>query len=666
MNQTSQGRQDTTGVISRETGILLRDMIRRGVTCIGITGLGRDASEDIRARENMIKARVDRDDAAGSLKRITEAYKVHNGRRLWVCTAADCRPRTLGWSQDVPDPTADDVMGTLYMAVKCGSLDARDAARTVLSRVTGLTDVIALPDKVLLTPVCLGPDDLEMAVRVMDALDVIVGGGVQLVPMADYIDISGPEGIRQKDAGIPAAGISALSGLLDIVDPVRMWTDPASEGLMDPDDVRDYCSDYGIEIADDFGGEAYRGFFRYQTKYGLILQEEDSMRISLIPAAGSGVDTWAELYQMCQAQATDDDRARAKELVEKLRAGGREEEPDIITLDWAWDHRDDVPDVTYIPTGIKSYDNVWQGVGVGELTIVTGYSNHGKSTFLVQMMANMIQNGRRIAVYGGENTWKELCTEKIYDVFAGKDNVRKVLGEKQDPNDPDARFRYLPKPEIGKKIRDWCAADRRLWLVNSDKNGHRPDKIMPMLQKIVREHHADVLVVDNLMKLGLTKQGADNNNALTDYINALSCYAKAEQVAVVVVAHPAKDNKDVKKGKRLLTMDDIKGGSEVSQLADRVIMSYLNDPDFEAGYCAKFGSQAYKDLPKVDNAYKRILLRREGAYEKCPAATGFLFVDKIRNMRPDRRLYLPVHYEEGSGRILSHPGERYTYGWEAK
>ena len=640
-NTAPEGRQDTTGIISEDTRLLLRDMIRRGVTCIGITGLGRDAKEDIRAKENMIRARVDRGDETGSLRAVMDAYKAHCGRRLWVCTAADSRPRTLGWSQDVPDASPEDIFGTLYMAVRCDTWDIRDDVRAVLSR-TGLTGIISLPDKILLTPISVRQEQMETAGKVMDALDIITGGGVHMVDAADYICITEPEDTYRQ--GAPMAGISALSSLTDMTDPERMWVDPASEGLLDPDDARDYCADWGIEITDDFGGEAYRGYYRYRTKYGLILQEECSMRISLVPAAGSRISTWAELYRTGQAKATDEDREKTRALVDELRTTERKDEPRFITLDYALDHEDDVPDVTYIPTGVKAFDNAWLGFGVGKVTVLTGYSGHGKSTFLIQAIANMINDSHRVVIYGGEGTWLENLNINLCNVLAGKENLVKIIAPNQDPADPNAAYQYMRRPEVKKKIRDWQARDRRIWLYDSDCYGSDAKEVTDWCKRAVKEHHADVLILDNLMKMGLTKAGNEANNKLVDYINSMSQYAKKAQVAVVMVAHPIKDNRMLTGGKRLLTMDDIKGCVEVSQLVDKVMIVYANRTDFKDGYEARYG---------------------KGSYDLLPEGDGYIVVDKVRGLpqRPD--LFLPIFFEPGTCRILSKREERYTYGWEA-
>lgn len=635
-----QGRQDTTGIISEDTRLLLRDMIRRGVTCVGITGLGRDAKEDIRSKDRMLKARVDRGDETGSLKAVMDAYKAHHGRRLWVCTAADSRPRTLGWAQDVPDASPEDVFGIMYMAIRCDTWDIRDDVRAVLGR-TGLTGIISLPDKIILTPISVRQEQMETAGRVMDALDIITGGGVHMVDAADYICITEPDGAYRQ--GTPMAGISALSGLADMTDPERMWTNPEWQGLLDPDDVRDYCKDWGIEIADDYGGEAYRGYRRYRTKYGLILQEEESMRISLVPAAGSRISTWAELYRTGQAKATDEDRERVRALVDQYRRDEHESEPDWIDPWDYYDHEDDEPDVEYIPTGISTYDRAYIGIPVSGVTIIGGITSNGKSAVVSQIIVNMIQNGHRIAIYSGEYRWKHY-QRLIRCVAAGRYYLNKIIQPHQDPADPDARWEYQACGMVKKPITAFLAGtdlDRNpiagagmLRQYNSQKLPHDPKRVLEEARKRVIEDRCDVLIIDNLMKLGLTEQGAEGNNRLNRFIAELSAMAKKDNLAIIVVAHPPKI-------KGLLDANDIQGGAQVGQAVDRVIFVYRNNDNLKTSF-----EEAHpgRELGEGD---------------------GYMVVVKDRYIGPDPDRFIPFRFEPGSGRITGSADERYTYNWEA-
>ncbi len=60
-------------------------------------------------------------------------------------------------------------------------------------------------------------------------------------------------------------------------------------------------------------------------------------------------------------------------------------------------------DVIYKPTGFDSLDAIYEGIAIGSVHLITGYTGHGKSTWATQLVANeAVRQGEKVFIYSGE------------------------------------------------------------------------------------------------------------------------------------------------------------------------------------------------------------------------------------------------------------------------
>ena len=102
----------------------------------------------------------------------------------------------------------------------------------------------------------------------------------------------------------------------------------------------------------------------------------------------------------------------------------------------------------YIPTGIPAIDNAINDLCPGRVTLITGRSNGGKTTFTKQIITNAINQNNKVYVMSGEGD-QELFINEIYQCVIGRSpeyyNMVKV----------NKKFHKEPKEEVLDALRKW-------------------------------------------------------------------------------------------------------------------------------------------------------------------------------------------------------------------
>jgi twinkle protein len=181
-------------------------------------------------------------------------------------------------------------------------------------------------------------------------------------------------------------------------------------------------------------------------------------------------------------------------------------------------------------TGWWELDQIWR-LYPGQFTIVTGIPGHGKSTFLLNVLANLArEKGTRSFLYVPENE-SHL-----------RDKMREIWGS---------------KPGFEKFCESQCFVQSAM----PDKFNDEPQDLSWVLNRAVvaiEKDMVDVLLIDPWNELEHAKP---NNMPMTDYIRLCLMYLKqfsrAHRVAVILVAHPTKAVAE--HGGRVPTLADIEG-----------------------------------------------------------------------------------------------------------
>lgn len=207
---------------------------------------------------------------------------------------------------------------------------------------------------------------------------------------------------------------------------------------------------------------------------------------------------------------------------------------------------------------IKGLDRKTNGFQMGQLTIWTGKSGHGKSTFISQMLVEAIEQGYKVCSYSGElklETFKNWIDLQI----AGDENIDLIEDREY------GRFKKVIKSDVLSKIENWYNGkiycyDNRQIQENIENNF-----VIHVIEEAIRNYGCKVFLIDNLMTCSFENSKIqDFYKAQSDFVGRLSYLTKAYDIHIHLVAHPRKTTGNA------ITQDDISGTSDTFKRADNV------------------------------------------------------------------------------------------------
>ena len=216
-----------------------------------------------------------------------------------------------------------------------------------------------------------------------------------------------------------------------------------------------------------------------------------------------------------------------------------------------------------IPTGISDVDNLLcGGIPFGVVTIVTGKSGKGKSTFVGQIITRALNKGDNVFVYSGEMP-NYLFKNAIDFQIAGPANV-----VEEDRRDYVKRYvRKSAKDKIVEWYRGKCMLYDRTMVKDEDTD------LLNTIERMIVSQNARVIVIDNLMTMiNKTRVKGSKLEAQSEVSNALEDMARFYNVCIILVAHKRKDS-----GIDDEDMDDsIRGDSDIVNSAGVIIHYNVN------------------------------------------------------------------------------------------
>lgn len=282
----------------------------------------------------------------------------------------------------------------------------------------------------------------------------------------------------------------------------------------------------------------------------------------------------------------------------------------------------DMSKMASIPTGYKELDKKIIGLLLGDVTVLSGGSGAGKSSWIDCVALNAIQRGYKVGIWSGElqdfrfQSW-------INQIAAGKNYVCKREGFEN--------YYYVPK-NISNQISNWL--EGKLFLYNNNY-GSKWQQLFADVKELVDKEGVQLIVLDNLMALQIDNYEGDKYTQQTKFINDLKEYAKAKNVHVLLVCHPRKEGIFLRK-------ESISGTADLTNLADTVFIIHRIGKDFEQRAGEFFGKD--KVIP---------YLKYNSVIEVC----------KNRSMGVID-LLVGMYYEVESRRLKNEISENIVYGWQ--
>lgn len=282
----------------------------------------------------------------------------------------------------------------------------------------------------------------------------------------------------------------------------------------------------------------------------------------------------------------------------------------------------DMSKLVAIPTGYKELDKKIIGLLMGDVTVLSGLSGSGKTSWIDCVVLNAVQRGYKVGIWSGElqdfrfQSW-------IDQIAAGKNYVCKKEGYEN--------YYYAPK-NISNQINKWL--EGKLFLYNNNY-GSKWQQLFADIKTLVENEGTQLIVLDNLMALQIDSYDGDKYTQQTRFINDLKEYAKAKNIHVILVCHPRKEGGFLRK-------ESISGTADLTNLADSVIIIHRIGKDFEQRAGEFFGKD--KVIP---------YLKYNSVIEVC----------KNRSMGVID-LLVGMYFEVESRRLKNEISENIVYGWQ--
>lgn len=360
-----------------------------------------------------------------------------------------------------------------------------------------------------------------------------------------------------------------------------------------------------------------------------VLFQRDSGEIAFHCFHASDADKgWREFRSFYDPQAYDRTQYSAKPRYDRWRETkepfvpvAENEEKGKKWLQMSDIKRVDITELMSIPTGFHEIDKKIVGLFAGDLTVLSGLSASGKTSWLDCLALNVVEQGYKVAIWSGEmQDWR--FQGWIDQIAAGKGYTRRKEGYDN--------LYYVPK-NISEKIASWL--DDKLYLYNNDY-GNRFFQLFNDVKELVEEKKVQLIILDNLAALSIDDYDSDKYSNQSKFIYELKDYAKKKNVHILLVAHPRKQN-------FFLRREGISGSADLSNIADNVILIHRVGKDFETRAKEFFG----EEQATMYMNYSTIL---EVSKNRSMGVTDFI---------------TGLYYEPESRRLKNSIAENVIYGW---
>lgn len=283
----------------------------------------------------------------------------------------------------------------------------------------------------------------------------------------------------------------------------------------------------------------------------------------------------------------------------------------------------DLSDIENMKTGFHELDRLIVGLYVGEVTIISGNNSSGKSSWINTMILNIIQQGKKVALWSGELP-ATILKIWILNVAAGKNYLR--LSSKGDG-------KYYTPNNVAEKICSWM--DGKFYLYNNEYT-NKWEQIFHDMEELC-SIGVKMFILDNLFSLDIDIFDGDKNNKQKELILNICRFAKNKKVHLILVAHPRKVT-------TLLRKTDISGSSDLTNAVDNVFIVHRVNDDFIKVGTDFWGKKKIDTLVGYGNCVEVAKNRMYGV------------VDSICGM----------YYEKESRRFKNSDDEYIHYGWEGE
>ena len=230
---------------------------------------------------------------------------------------------------------------------------------------------------------------------------------------------------------------------------------------------------------------------------------------------------------------------------------------EIEDIDWS--------QVDGISFGLSDVDKILHKMYRGSVNTFFAKPSAGKSSYVNQIMAQAIDDGRKVFLYTGELS-EPLWKSWFNFTLAGRRNIAEFTSE--------SGYKYYkvsPKAlvEINKHCKD------KLFVYRDDKSPHI-EKIIATCIDMIRRQGVSVIVLDNLMTIDCDEKGGELEEQKV-IMKKVQQLAKDYNVVVIMICH-------AKKVKEALTMEDASGTFKIANLSGIMMTLERNNDKSKTEY----------------------------------------------------------------------------------
>jgi archaellum biogenesis ATPase FlaH len=286
--------------------------------------------------------------------------------------------------------------------------------------------------------------------------------------------------------------------------------------------------------------------------------------------------------------------------------------------------RVDVSQIPVVNTGFLEIDKYTWGMFMGDVTILSGTSGSGKSSYVNCLIANLVERNVKVGLVSCELQDFRVMSW-LYQTAAGKTYVKKKEGYEN--------WYYAPK-DICDKIDVWLAD--RLFIYNNNY-GTNFFQIFSDVNELVDNNGVNVVIIDNLATLDLSEYEGSDLEKQTRFISDMKEYAKRRNIHVIIVAHPKK------LGQELNRKESVSGSNNLTNLADVVLIVNRKSLDYQKRLIDFMGAEKANEYDQFDTVIEIAKSRMSGQIDK----------------------FCGLFFEMESRRLKNYKAEHIVYGWNA-
>ena len=247
-----------------------------------------------------------------------------------------------------------------------------------------------------------------------------------------------------------------------------------------------------------------------------------------------------------------------------------------------------------LSAGWVELDEYWR-LRKGEWTLLTGIPGHGKSTFLDNVVINTAkEHSWKWGIFSAENHPVQRHLSSLLEIYTGKPFG---IGPSQ----------RLSRSELQTGL---AFLDTHLFFIEPNEEDRTVERLLCIAKYLHEEEQVDALVIDPWNELDHRRpSGMTETEYISQSLSRIRMFAREHDCHVVLVAHPAKMQKDHAGNYPIPTPYDVSGSAHWRNKADCALCVWRDtstDADEVEIYVQKIRFREVGKLGSVTLGYDRV------------------------------------------------------------